>query len=315
MKDIKQLIRDIKSIGKSSGFRHVGIASPEVSLWGSRFQEWLKNGYEGEMAFLARNPEKQTNPSLVFPEVKSVVVVSMNYYPGGYRRECLDNPETGYIANYALNEDYHDIIKSRLREFLIQINAITNGNAQGKIYVDTGPVLEKAFAVKSGIGWMGKNSLIISPDAGSWLLLGVILLDTELEPDEPLEDRCGECTGCIDACPTGAIVAPYVVDARRCISYLLGELKGAIPEELKSMIGNRIFGCDDCQWACPWNNVATVSTETSFVPRKELTSPLLVDLMEMGEDDFRKTFHNNPVARIKWERFLRNAAVAVGNRG
>jgi len=315
LKDIKQLIRDIKSIGKSSGFRHVGIASPEVSLWGSRFQEWLKNGYEGEMAFLARNPEKQTNPSLVFPEVKSVVVVSMNYYPGGYRRECLDNPETGYIANYALNEDYHDIIKSRLREFLIQINAITNGNAQGKIYVDTGPVLEKAFAVKSGIGWMGKNSLIISPDAGSWLLLGVILLDTELEPDEPLEDRCGECTGCIDACPTGAIVAPYVVDARRCISYLLGELKGAIPEELKSMIGNRIFGCDDCQWACPWNNVATVSTETSFVPRKELTSPLLVDLMEMGEDDFRKTFHNNPVARIKWERFLRNVAVAVGNRG
>ena len=315
MKDIKQLIRDIKSIGKSSGFRHVGIASPEVSLWGSRFQEWLKNGYEGEMAFLARNPEKQTNPSLVFPEVKSVVVVSMNYYPGGYRRECLDNPETGYIANYALNEDYHNIIKSRLREFLIQINAITNGNAQGKIYVDTGPVLEKAFAVKSGIGWMGKNSLIISPDAGSWLLLGVILLDTELEPDEPLEDRCGECTGCIDACPTGAIVAPYVVDARRCISYLLGELKGAIPEELKSMIGNRIFGCDDCQWACPWNNVVTVSTETNFVPRKELTSPLLVDLMEMGEDGFRKTFHNNPVARIKWERFLRNAAVAVGNRG
>jgi len=315
LKDIKQLTRDIKNIGISSGFRHVGIASPEVSLWGSRFQEWLKNGYEGEMAFLARNPEKQTNPSLVFPEVKSVVVVSMNYYPGGYRRECLDNPETGYIANYALNEDYHDIIKSRLREFLIQINAITNGNAQGKIYVDTGPVLEKAFAVKSGIGWMGKNSLIISPDAGSWLLLGVILLDTELEPDEPLEDRCGECTGCIDACPTGAIVAPYVVDARRCISYLLGELKGAIPEELKSMIGNRIFGCDDCQWACPWNNVATVSTETSFVPRKELTSPLLVDLMEMGEDDFRKTFHNNPVARIKWERFLRNAAVAVGNRG
>jgi len=315
LKDIKQLIRDIKSIGKSSGFRHVGIASPEVSLWGSRFQEWLKNGYEGEMAFLARNPEKQTNPSLVFPEVKSVVVVSMNYYPGGYRRECLDNPETGYIANYALNEDYHDIIKSRLREFLIQINAITNGNAQGKIYVDTGPVLEKAFAVKSGIGWMGKNSLIISPDAGSWLLLGVILLDTELETDEPLEDRCGECTGCIDACPTGAIVAPYVVDARRCISYLLGELKGAIPEELKSMIGNRIFGCDDCQWACPWNNIATVSTETSFVPRKELTSPLLADLMEMGEDGFRKTFHNNPVARIKWERFLRNIAVAVGNQG
>ncbi len=314
MTDIKSLTRDIKNIGISLGFQHIATASPDVSLWGSRFQEWLKNGFEGEMKFLGRYPERRSNPFLVFPEVKSVVVVSMNYYPGGYRRECLDNPETGYIANYALNEDYHDVIKSRLREFLIEINAIMNGKAQGKIYVDTGPVLEKAFAVKSGIGWMGKNSLIISPDAGSWLLLGVILLDAELEPDEPLEDRCGECTKCIDACPTGAIVAPYVVDARRCISYLLGELKGAMPEELSPLTGNRVFGCDDCQWACPWNNMAKVSAERSFLPRKELTSPLLADLMEMGENNFRKAFQNNPVARIKWERFLRNVEVAVGNR-
>jgi len=313
--DIKPLISDIKNIGISLGFQHVGIASPDVSLWGNRFQEWLKNGFEGEMEFLARNPGKRSNPSHIFPEVKSVVVVSMNYYPGEHHRECLDNPKTGYIANYALNEDYHDVIKSKLREFLIQINAVTNGKAQGKIYVDTGPVLEKAFAVKSGIGWMGKNSLIISPDTGSWLLLGVILLDAELEFDEPLKDGCGECTQCIEACPTRAIVAPYIVDARRCISYLLGELKGAIPEEMKSLIGNRIFGCDDCQWACPWNNIARVSTEISFIPRKELTSPLLADLMEMGEDNFKKVFHDNPVLRIKWERFLRNVAVAVENQG
>ncbi len=314
MTDIKPLTSDIKNIGISLGFQHVGIASPEVSLWNSRFQEWLKNGFEGEMTFLGRYPERRTNPSIVFPEVKSVVVVSMNYYPGGYHRGCLDNPGIGYIANYALNEDYHYVIKSKLRELLMQINTLTGSKVDGKIYVDTGPVLEKAFAARAGIGWMGKNSLIISPDAGSWLLLGVILLDTELEPDEPLEDRCGECTSCIDACPTRAIVAPYVVDASRCISYLLGELKGTIPEEMKSMIGNRIFGCDDCQWACPWNNMAQVSTEQSFLPRKELTSPLLVDLMEMGEDNFRKTFHNNPVARIKWEGFLRNVAVAVGNQ-
>ena len=315
MIDIKLLTRDIKNIGISLGFQHVGIASPDVSLWGSRFQEWLKNGFEGEMKFLGRYPERRSNPFLVFPEVKSVVVVSINYYPGGYHRECLDNPARGYIASYALNEDYHDVIKSKLRELLTQINAMTDGKAQGMIYTDTGPVLEKAFAVKSGIGWVGKNSLIISPDAGSWLLLGVILLDTELEPDEPLTDSCGECTGCIDACPTGAIVAPYIVDARRCISYLLGELKGTIPEDMKSMIGNRIFGCDDCQWVCTRNNMAKVSTEQHFLPRKGLTSPLLADLMGMGEDNFRKTFQNNPVARIKWEGFLRNIVVAVGNQG
>lgn len=315
MTDIKLLTRDIKNIGISLGFQHVGIASPDVSLWGSRFQEWLNNGFEGEMKFLGRYPDRRSNPFLVFPGVKSVVVVSMNYYPGGYHRECLDNPKTGYIANYALNEDYHEVIKSKLIELLIQINAMTGGKAQGKIYTDTGPVLEKAFAVKSGIGWMGKNSLIISPDAGSWLLLGVILLDTELEPDESLSDSCGECTGCIDACPTGAIVAPYVIDARRCISYLLGELKGAIPDELKSMIGNRIFGCDDCQWACPWNKMAKVSTEIGFVPRNGLTSPLLADLMKLGENNFKNVFHNNPVVRIKWERFLRNIVVAVGNQG
>ncbi len=315
MTDIKSLTRHFKDIGISSGFRHVGIAPPDVSLWGSRFQEWLKNGFEGEMKFLARSSEKRLNPSQVFPEVKSIVVVSMNYYPGEYHKDCLEDSRAGYIANYALNLDYHDVIKSKLNELLISINTLTDSKVDGKIYVDTGPVLEKALAAMSGVGWMGKNSLIINPDAGSWLLLGFILLDTGLEFDEPLVDRCGECTKCIDACPTGAIVAPYVVDARRCISYLLGELKGAIPEEMKSLIGNRIFGCDDCQWVCPWNNMAKVSTEQSFLPRKELTSPLLVDLMEMGEDNFRKTFHNNPVARIKWEGFLRNIVVAVGNQG
>lgn len=313
--DIKALTRDIKKIGFKYGFRHIGISSPDISLWGTRFEEWLKNGYEGEMKFLSRGPEGRLNPSLVFPDVKSVLVVSTNYYPGEAHRDCLYNPETGYIANYALNEDYHTVIKTRLIEFLNQIQSISDSKINGKIFVDTGPVLEKGFAVSAGIGWMGKNSLVISPDAGSWLLLGVILLDTGLEHNEPLEDRCGECTKCIDACPTGAIVAPYVVDARRCISYLLGELKGAIPEGLKSMTGNRIFGCDDCQWACPWNNVARVTTESSFIPRKELTSPLLVDLMEMGEERFRRVFRDNPILRIKWERFMRNVAVAAGNRG
>ncbi|MCC7203358.1 MAG: tRNA epoxyqueuosine(34) reductase QueG [Nitrospirae bacterium] len=306
------LTRDIKDIGISLGFRHVGISPPDASLWGKRFQGWLKCGFEGEMRFLSREPERRLNPSIVFPEIKSVIVVSMNYYPGGDRRGCLDDHARGYIANYALNEDYHDVVKSRLEEFLVRIKTLTDKKADGKIYVDTGPVLEKAYAAMSGVGWMGKHSLIISPDAGSWLVLGVILLDTELEFDAPLQDRCGECTRCIEACPTGAIVAPYVVDARRCISYLLGELKGAIPEELKSMTGNKIFGCDDCQWACPWNNVAQAATETGFIPRKELTSPLLADLMEMDREGFKKVFHDNSVMRIKWERFMRNVVAAAG---
>lgn len=314
MTDIRALTRDIKKTGFNYGFRHIGISTPDVSVLGSRFEDWLKNGFEGEMTFLGRNPERRLNPSLVFPDVRSVVVVSMNYYPGETHRDCLGNPEAGYIANYALNEDYHHVIKTRLNEFLSEIRTLSDNKVNGKIFVDTGPVLEKGLAVSAGIGWMGKNSLVISPDAGSWLLLGVILLDTELAADEPLGDRCGECTKCIDACPTGAIVAPYVVDARRCISYLLGELKGAIPEELKSLIGNRIFGCDDCQWACPWNNMAEVSAEQGFLPRKELTSPLLADLMKVGEDEFRKTFHNNPVARIKWEGFLRNVSAAAENQ-
>lgn len=314
MTDIKSLTTGIRKIGYSYGFTKIGISTPDVSFWAKRFDEWLMKGFAGEMAFLGRNPEMRLNPSLVFPDVKSALVISMNYYPGEAHRGCLDNPGTGYIANYALNEDYHRVIKAKLSEFLIKIQTLSEGKINGKIFVDTGPVLEKALAVNAGIGWMGKNSLIISPDAGSWLLLGVILLDSVLDYDKPSEDRCGECTKCIDACPTGAIVAPYVVDSRRCISYLLGELKGAIPEELRSATGNRIFGCDDCQWACPWNNIAKVSAEKAFIPRQVLTSPLLADLMEMSEDKFREVFHDNPVLRIKWDRFMRNVTVAVENQ-
>jgi len=311
----KSLTQEIKVFGSKLGFNQVGIAPPDASLWGERFLHWLDRGFEGEMRYMARDAARRTDPGAIFPGVRSVVVVSMNYYPGEHHRECLQDPAAGYIANYALHEDYHPLITSKLTQLLQYIRSLTNGKVQGKIYVDTGPVSEKALAVMAGVGWMGKHSLLIGQDTGSWLLLGVLLLDAELDFDEPVRDQCGDCVACMKACPTQAILSPYVVDARRCISYLLGELKGVIPVEMRPLIGNRVFGCDDCQWACPYNKGTAVSTETSFVPRKELTFPRLIALMEMGAGDFKGLFYKNPVLRVKRNRFLRNVAVALGNSG
>lgn len=314
MIDAGYLTKEIKSFGAKLGFSHVGIAPPDVTIWGERFKDWLTEGFDGEMQYMRRNVERRTDPFSLFPQLKSIIVVSMNYFPGEKHRECLDNSSLGYVAGYALNQDYHPLVKSRLKELLEFIKRLTSDHTQGKIYVDSGPVLEKALAVMSGIGWMGENTLLISHDMGSWLLLGVLLLNVELEPDMPvIEDRCGECMACIDACPTSAIVSPRILDARRCISYLLGELKDSIPLEMRPLIGNRILGCDDCQWACPWNEAAGVSNETAFKPKDELLSSVLLDLMEVSEDRFSRMFNNNPVERIKRRRFLRNVAVAIGN--
>lgn len=312
--DTRSLTQDIKAFVLKLGFSHVGITSPDHSVWGDRFRDWIKQGFHGEMGYMERSMERRTDIYSVFPEVESLIVVSMNYYPGEKHRGCLDNPGAGYIANYALNEDYHKVVEMKLMELLRYIHNATDSKVSGKIYVDTGPVLEKAYAVVAGIGWMGKNSLIINPETGSWIVLGVLLLDIKLDFDKSIPDRCGECTRCMDACPTMAIVKPYVLDARRCISYILGELKGPIPVEMRPLIGNRIFGCDDCQWACPWNEVVQVSAEVSFKPRNDLMSPGLLDLMQIvGDDDFKSRFKYNPIKRIKMERFLRNVSVAIGN--
>lgn len=315
----KSLSQEIKDIGKRMGFTHIGITSPDTGNTAVRFRDWVNQGYHGEMQFLSRSIDRRTDIASSFPDVKSVVVASMNYFPGEEHRRCLDDPslryKRGYIANYALNDDYHPVIEARLRELMGEINRLTDGRAKGKIYVDAGPVPEKALAVKAGIGWVGKHSIIVSEDAGSWLLLGVLLLDTELDFDEPAADHCGNCTKCIEACLTRAITEPYVVDARRCISYLLGELKGAIPAELRPLIGNRIFGCDDCQWACPKNKSAMVSSEKAFQPREDLISPLLEELIDVSEERFNTMFTNNPIRRIKWKRFIRNVENAIKNIG
>ena len=313
--DSKYIVKEIKSFGAGLGFNHIGIAPPTLSIWGDRFNYSIRQGFQGEMRYLERDADRRADLHNIFPEVKSVIVISQNYYPGKGRKDTLDNPSTGYIANYALNEEYHPLIESKLRDLLQHINKLTNGKVQGKIYVDTGPVSEKAFAVIAGLGWMGKHTLVVSQDAGSWLLLGVLLINIEFDFDEPVMDQCGNCTRCIEACPTRAIVAPYILDARRCISYLLGELKGPIPIEMRPLIGNRIFGCDDCQWACPWNSPSQVSDEMAFRPREDLTSPVLAGLMETDDDKFSRIFDKNPIKRIKRKKLLRNVAVAIGNSG
>lgn len=321
--DTRSITQEIKSFGIKLGFSHVGIASPHLSInmainmaiWAQRFRYWLEKGFCGEMGYMKRDVEKRTALVSIFPDVKSVVVAAMNCYPGEGHMVCLENPEAGYIASYALNEDYHRVIYLKLKELLQCINKITDAKVDGRIYVDTGSVLEKPLAVMAGIGWMGKNTLLIGKETGSWLILGVLLLDVELDFDEPEIDQCGECNRCLEACPTKAIVNPHMLDARRCISYLLGELKGQIPVDMRPSIGNRIFGCDDCQWVCPWNRDAGVSTEKAFMPRFEMMAPKLIDLMEMDEDRFRSVYNNSPVRRIKRGGFLRNVAVALGNSG
>lgn len=273
---------------------------------------WIENGYHGEMNYMGKNVLLRLNPAQVLPGVQSVIVVSMNYFSGEEHRESLHRPDTGYIASYALNRDYHPVIKERLERLLAFIKGNTGDRVEGRIFVDTGPVMEKAFAVNAGIGWMGKNSLIVNEE-GSWFFLGIIFLNIPLEYDTPVEDKCGSCMECIRACPTGALVAPYVLDSRRCISYLLGELKGSIPVELRSLMGNKIFGCDDCQWVCPWNRASRLTSEDTFRPREEFKGPSLAWLLGMDPKRFKGLFSNSPVSRIKRKRFLRNIAVAAGN--
>ena len=309
----KGLVTKIKDHARTLGFSRIGITRPDVSKWKAPYISWIKKGYHGEMEYMERTLHARLDPENLLPRVKSVIVTFTSYFPGLEYRGGLNRPDRGYISIYARGMDYHYVIREKLTGLLQFIQGTVSGPVEGRIFVDSGPVLEKPLAMEAGIGWMGKNSIIIT-EYGSWGFLGVILLDIEITPDEPVENRCGDCTACMDACPTGAIVEPWVVDSRRCIPYLLGELKGPIPPDLRPLIGNRIFGCDDCQWACPWNRMAPVTEEDAFKPRKELTDPPLMELLQIKNNrSFKEFFKNTPVERIRRKRFLRNVIVASGN--
>ncbi|HEY3664108.1 MAG TPA: tRNA epoxyqueuosine(34) reductase QueG [Chthoniobacterales bacterium] len=297
----------------AAGFDDCRIARAGSPAHAGEFRAWLEEGAAGEMDWIARGAEKRCDPELVLPGARSVVVLAMSYLQEGRRmKEEGRSGAQGRIARYAWGDDYHEVMLAKLRELEVFLGSL--GGTQ-KVYVDTGPVLERDFAAEAGVGWHGKSTMLLNRQLGTWFFLGEILTTLELPPDPPQVARCGTCTRCIAACPTGAIKAPHEVDARRCISYLTIELKGSIPLEFRPLMGDRIFGCDDCLDACPWNRFARVSRESAFAARPAVAQMTLRDFLTLDEEQFRTLFRGSPIKRIKRRGFLRNVCVALGNVG
>ena len=300
----------IRLAATSLGFDRCEAASVRNLDAAPRLREWLASGMHGSMQWMERSADRRADPGLVVPEARSVLVVTRSYWTG---EEASTDASRARISRYAWGDEYHDVLGTALRDLYERIQEIAPGVA-GRYYIDTGPVMEKAWAELAGLGWIGKHSNLISAGVGSWFFLGAIVLDCELAYGEPAHDQCGSCTACIDLCPTRAIVAPYVVDARLCISYLTIENRGPIPRKLRADIGNRIFGCDECQDVCPWNRFAQVGAAASaFAARDDLRAPDLVELLGLDEEGFKTLFRGSPVKRARYQGFLRNVAVALGN--
>jgi len=302
----------IERFAKELGFDGFGVTREVPAKSVEKYKNWLSLGYEGEMSYMRRNVEKRSNLDLVLSGVKSVVCLRTNYLTADKGMEFVNDKDHGDISLYALNEDYHDVLVQRHQKLEKKIKEEFSG-CQTKPYVDTGPILEKSLAKNAGLGWIGKHTNLITESVGSYYFLSEILVDAVMEPSEPSLDKCGTCRSCIDICPTQAIVAPYVLDSRKCISYLTIELKGVIPLEFRKAVGNHIYGCDDCQIVCPWNSFAVKTDEESFRARDG--SFQLIELMRLNDEAFRKRFKKSPVKRTKRRGLLRNVAVALGNSG
>ena len=311
---LQRLVGDIKRWGRELGFQAVGITDTELSEAEQHLWRWLQSGYHGDMAYMARHGSKRSRPADLVPGTLRVISARMDYMAPEITppRAVLDRADLAYISRYALGRDYHKVLRKRLRRLAERIGAVV-GPFGYRAFVDSAPVLEKALAEKAGLGWIGKHSNLLHENAGSWFFLGELYTDLPLPIDHPSENHCGTCHACIDACPTGAIVGPYQVDARRCISYLTIESRGSIPEGLRALLGNRIYGCDDCQLVCPWNRFAQTSNETDFLPREDLDAPTLVNLFAWDEATFLRRTEGSPIRRIGYEAWLRNIAVALGN--
>ena len=311
--DFRALAEQIKAWGQELGFQRVGIAAVDLAGDEQHLLAWLAAGRHGEMDYMERHGTKRARPAELVPGTVRVISARMDYWPGGADPEAvLADPALAYVSRYAVGRDYHKVVRNRLARLAERI-ASAAGTAGYRAFTDSAPVLEKALGRDAGLGWIGKHTNLLDRHDGSWFFLGEVFTDLPLPLDAPVTAHCGSCTACIDVCPTRAIVAPYQLDARRCISYLTIELDGPIPEEFRAAMGNRIYGCDDCQLVCPWNRYARMTTEPGFHPRHGLDAPQLVELFAWTEADFLERTAGSAIRRIGHVRWLRNIAIALGN--
>jgi epoxyqueuosine reductase len=311
---LQKLASDIRRWGMELGFQQLGFTDTELGDHEEHLNNWLDEGFHGEMAYMSRHGTRRSRPGDLVPGTCRVISVRMDYLPSGTTdiEALLEESGKGVVSRYALGRDYHKLMRQRLQKLSNRIETVI-GSFGYRVFVDSAPVLEKALAAKAGLGWIGKHSNLLNKDAGSWFFLGEIYTDLPLPVDSPVKDHCGDCTRCIDVCPTRAIVGPFQVDARKCISYLTIELRSSIPVELRPLMGNRIYGCDDCQVVCPWNRFAQFTDEEDFSPRNGLDAPDLVELFAWDEQEFLSRTQGSAIRRIGHESWLRNIAVALGN--
>jgi epoxyqueuosine reductase len=310
----KSTTQQIRQIGLDHGFQQIGITDTQLDQHHANYSRWIELNYHGEMDYMERNIGKRLNPSQMVPDTLSVICVRLDYLidEGNWPKDLLEKDSLAYVSRYALGRDYHKLMRKRLQKYANKISQLV-GDMGYRVFTDSAPVLEKALAAKAGIGWQGKHSNILHRDHGSWFFLGEIYTDLNLQIDTAIENHCGRCTACIDVCPTQAIVAPYVVDSRRCISYLTIEHKSAIPVEFRAAIGNRIYGCDDCQLFCPWNRFAKLTQEVDFQPRHGLDRISLLECFAWTREDFDLKMQGSAIRRIGYQRWLRNIVIALGN--
>jgi len=312
--DFAQLANDIKTWGRALGFQEIGISDTELTREENYLQQWLDSGYHGDMDYMARHGSARARPGELVPGTLRVISARLNYQPLTTRDSwaTMNDTEAAFISRYALGRDYHKVLRSKLQTLATKIEGQI-GAFKYRVFTDSAPVMEVALARKAGLGWRGKHTLLLTREAGSWFFLGELYTDLPLPVDGAVTEHCGTCAKCIDICPTKAIIGPYKLDARRCISYLTIEHKGAIPLELRPLMGNRIYGCDDCQLVCPWNKFATVTAESDFAVRNGLDNVTLMELFLWSAADFKRRLEGSPIRRIGHERWLRNIAVALGN--
>jgi len=312
--ELAALADDIKRWGRELGFQQVGITDTALDSHRDYLRAWLAQDFHGEMTYMAEREALRRQPEMLQPGTQRIISLRMDYLPPNVETvKLLDHPRKAYIARYALGRDYHKLIRRRIAQLAEKIASHSAAQSQ-RPFVDSAPVLERALAEKAGLGWIGKNTQLINPTAGSWFFLGELYTDLPLPVDPPQQTKhCGSCTACLDICPTRAFAAPFQLDARRCISYLTIELDGSIPLELRPLIGNRVFGCDDCQIVCPWNKFAKPTDEQDFKPRHGLDQAELLSLFSWREEEFEHNTRGSPIRRIGYRRWLRNLAVGIGN--